>query len=412
MTIGENIQYYRKKIGLSQENLASLLYVSRQTISLWETGQTLPTIDNLIRLREIFGTSADAILCENDPDLSEQTSEAVPQQNSVAETEDNKPITVCDFVVSSEKKRKMRKSAYALLITLLSVSILALTLLIIYAALSPFPSFFDGIIIGCAVALSIALITISVSRIIYMRTAVLGERISDERTVCEIRGNQFVINRFVRGFLTSQDSFPVERIKRAKIRGKTIIVTYKNGKIKLDTSLVSDPSIFGEIRKESKFKYKKAAIITVSAILATAIALCAVFVALRILSNPIRKAEKIADIDIPSYIGKNTLKEKSEYGFFKIKHETEIYFTDEYAALIETDISETDKWEKTNEMPAEMLSYFKSATISTASDYYFICDTDGGTYVSALTSGCEYLVLFYLADENILRIAEFKYLPE
>ena len=74
MTLGEKIQNYRKRDGLSQEELARLLLVSRQTVSLWETGQTYPTIDNLIRLREIFGISIDEMLVDE-----EQPPEAPPQ---------------------------------------------------------------------------------------------------------------------------------------------------------------------------------------------------------------------------------------------------------------------------------------------------------------------------------------------
>ena len=62
MTVGERIQKYRKNLGMSQEELGQKLMVSRQTISLWEKDQTLPTIDNLVRLKEIFGVSVDAIL--------------------------------------------------------------------------------------------------------------------------------------------------------------------------------------------------------------------------------------------------------------------------------------------------------------------------------------------------------------
>ncbi len=62
MTSGEKINYYRKQLGLSQEELGQKLLVSRQTISLWEKDQTVPTIDNLIRLKEIFGVSVDEIL--------------------------------------------------------------------------------------------------------------------------------------------------------------------------------------------------------------------------------------------------------------------------------------------------------------------------------------------------------------
>lgn len=54
MTIGEKIITFRKNASLSQDNLAEKLYVSRQTISQWENDQTTPTLENLIRLCEIF----------------------------------------------------------------------------------------------------------------------------------------------------------------------------------------------------------------------------------------------------------------------------------------------------------------------------------------------------------------------
>ena len=63
--LNEKIIYYRKKNGLSQEELAGKLLVSRQTVSQWETGQTSPTVDNLIRLKEIFGVSVDALLSDD-----------------------------------------------------------------------------------------------------------------------------------------------------------------------------------------------------------------------------------------------------------------------------------------------------------------------------------------------------------
>lgn len=66
MTVGEKIQLYRKNLGMSQEELGQKLLVSRQTISQWEKDQTVPTIDNLIRLKEVFGVSVDDILT-NEP---------------------------------------------------------------------------------------------------------------------------------------------------------------------------------------------------------------------------------------------------------------------------------------------------------------------------------------------------------
>ncbi|MBR5460720.1 MAG: helix-turn-helix transcriptional regulator [Clostridia bacterium] len=70
--IGERIQYYRKKKGLSQEELGTRLHLSRQTVSLWEKGQTLPTIDNLLRLREIFDTSLDELVEERSDEALER----------------------------------------------------------------------------------------------------------------------------------------------------------------------------------------------------------------------------------------------------------------------------------------------------------------------------------------------------
>lgn len=62
MSVGESILNLRKSKDMSQEELAEKLCISRQTVSLWETNQTVPTIDNLLRLKDIFGVSVDKIL--------------------------------------------------------------------------------------------------------------------------------------------------------------------------------------------------------------------------------------------------------------------------------------------------------------------------------------------------------------
>ena len=67
MNIGEKLQYYRKKAGLSQEELGQKLFVSRQTVSQWEMNKTLPTIDNLMLLKTIYGIPVDDFLSGDDP---------------------------------------------------------------------------------------------------------------------------------------------------------------------------------------------------------------------------------------------------------------------------------------------------------------------------------------------------------
>ena len=62
--LDEKIRDLRKQNGISQEELAENLGVSRQSISLWETGQTTPTIENIVALADIFGVSTDVLLKE------------------------------------------------------------------------------------------------------------------------------------------------------------------------------------------------------------------------------------------------------------------------------------------------------------------------------------------------------------
>ena len=59
--LGKNIKEKRKCLGISQEELASLLEVSRQSISLWETDQTVPTLDKLQSMSKILDVSMDEL---------------------------------------------------------------------------------------------------------------------------------------------------------------------------------------------------------------------------------------------------------------------------------------------------------------------------------------------------------------
>ena len=62
MTIGEQIQNIRISRGLTQERLAELLEVSRQSVSKWELSQAVPELDKVIRMSELFDVSTDELL--------------------------------------------------------------------------------------------------------------------------------------------------------------------------------------------------------------------------------------------------------------------------------------------------------------------------------------------------------------
>lgn len=65
MTVAENIQGLRIEKGLTQERLAEMLEVSRQSVSKWELGQAVPDVDKIIRMSELFNVSTDTILLRN-----------------------------------------------------------------------------------------------------------------------------------------------------------------------------------------------------------------------------------------------------------------------------------------------------------------------------------------------------------
>jgi len=62
MTLHDKIQALRRARGLSQEEVADALNVSRQAVSKWETGQSYPSTENLIALAALFESSADELL--------------------------------------------------------------------------------------------------------------------------------------------------------------------------------------------------------------------------------------------------------------------------------------------------------------------------------------------------------------
>ena len=66
IAVGKKIQEYRIKNNYHQDQLAELLYVSRQAVSRWELGLAVPTIDNMIELTRLFGVSFEELLCLND----------------------------------------------------------------------------------------------------------------------------------------------------------------------------------------------------------------------------------------------------------------------------------------------------------------------------------------------------------
>ena len=79
MSLGENIARLRSQKGWSQEELAGALAVSRQSVSKWETDASVPDLDKLMKLSEVFGVSLDALVRGGpDPDGQRANGEGLP----------------------------------------------------------------------------------------------------------------------------------------------------------------------------------------------------------------------------------------------------------------------------------------------------------------------------------------------
>lgn len=62
MNMADRIQYLRKSRGISQEELANKLGVSRQAVSKWESQQSMPDLEKIICMSDYFGVTTDYIL--------------------------------------------------------------------------------------------------------------------------------------------------------------------------------------------------------------------------------------------------------------------------------------------------------------------------------------------------------------
>lgn len=152
MILADKIIKLRKSSGLSQEELADKLNVSRQAVSKWESATAIPSLEKILQLSELFGVTSDYLL-KDEIETEESTSE---ENNSVIKISLE---TANDYLAS--RKSAAKKIALASVLCILS----PITLLMLAGA-SASPNFsvsetFAGVIglivlfafVACAVPL-------------------------------------------------------------------------------------------------------------------------------------------------------------------------------------------------------------------------------------------------------------------
>lgn len=129
MNISKKIAFCRKALGISQEELAALLNVSRQAVSRWETSAAMPDTEKIIQLSRVFDVSTDYLLLDE-----VEESRHPPEKQEPVDTGDDRSETESTVerflaVRVQERRRKLRMAMW--LSFLIGGFILVITALIL-----------------------------------------------------------------------------------------------------------------------------------------------------------------------------------------------------------------------------------------------------------------------------------------
>ena len=130
MSFSENLMRLRKQKGLSQEEFANEIDVSRQTVSKWELGVSTPEMEKLIQMSNFFGVSVDDLL--NSDDITSKTIK-IENTNNINETEKVSETNYNNYNTESNGKENKKKKTLTILIATLIIGVIItiLTILII-----------------------------------------------------------------------------------------------------------------------------------------------------------------------------------------------------------------------------------------------------------------------------------------
>lgn len=128
MEFNNRLYQLRKQRGFSQEELASRLNVSRQTVSKWEIGDSTPDMEKLVAMSELFDVSLDSLVMgkEEQPQTA-----AAPKSDFVS--------TIHEKVLTKENKKKAKSALKIAGIIAGAVVAVDFITMVIYFAISGLP---------------------------------------------------------------------------------------------------------------------------------------------------------------------------------------------------------------------------------------------------------------------------------
>lgn len=184
MILADKIIYLRKKCGWSQEELAEKMNVSRQSISKWEGAQSVPDLDKILKLCQVFGVSTDYLLKEEieEPELQQDVYEPLNIKHISAE--------FANEFMDAKKKSSLKVAIGA------SICVLSPIALILMSGLEEFGLIKGNIAAAIGLAVLLCMVTAAVVLFIFN-----GSMMSDYEW---IEKENFVLDYGVSGIVESR----------------------------------------------------------------------------------------------------------------------------------------------------------------------------------------------------------------
>ncbi len=379
MTVGERIQAYRKEVGLSQEELGQRLLVSRQTVSLWETGQTLPTIDNLMRLREIFGVSVDDLLF------------STPQAASTGQKAPSERYALQKMPATHRK--------WLLAACLLSLLHLAVSVAVSVIRLPHSP--WGGVFI------TLSLLVASTLTIWLLASKRYAIRTKNNTFTLAIYAERLLLIRREGTDTEKASAFPLRALQ--DVTADEELVRFRLGKehfcLPCNVIAANSPLLTSAIPHK-----RLSALPFVCIFLALLTLISGVFLLPQdIVGDPVRRAARIADIALPTAEAAHITKTEGYEGDIFVYYRAELYFAEAYAKNFESSLLTDSRW--LSDLPYEKLANcIPPADRHYGANYYLLYDRESKSHVMSPQAADDhrYILFSYFEKENMLYIAEFR----
>lgn len=466
MTVGEKILMCRKKLGLSQEELGKKLHVSRQTISQWETDQTIPTIDNLIRLKEIFCVSIDDLL---NIEAKESDCDIEPTESHAFEFS----VTELDGIFRTQKKKLYKRPIITAVICFLAIipcvasetpqiglsflaGVFIVNLLVFFKNLRVYnkscektipriaESIYEYQLYENYISINIYRNNEKIRQIKCQYKDIEGVQQYDKWLFFQIAGQSYIVRK---GDLADDSAFYSHMVKNAekttarqippRLRTASIIlfvasllsvmvgmslfslVSEINGLfventwvLLLMTPITIASAILGFVLKSKGYKYKKNVIagVIMTVVLCIYGSFAFVFGAFYDHSDtPIIETEQIIGIDIPEYTGINTQDMagvRSAQGE-KTYLRSEISFNNSQIEKFEKEIQNDERW--LSLIPNDLIGVMSYYQRFTAYDYALIYNTDMAEFntLPEKEGTYHYINVLYSSEFNKMYILEY-----